>query len=579
MNDALRHPSEKELLLAADGELSDAETAQIEAHLKACWICRGLRHDIEAAIATFVSVHGAMLDSRIPPNGPSRALLTARLSALHSEETELPQSWWSRIRLVLNRAAVPESTRFLLLCAVALGLAATVGLLFAPWNHGKVSADDVLARAAVSETQTTKRVEPGVVCQRVVIRTSKRALHRSVYSDVEGKRQPRLQTLAAEDAQLRAKLALAGVGWEQPLSALTYKRWHDRQTSSKDELRQTEENFTITTTVPSGAVAQESLTVRSTDFHPLRRSVEFRNEESVEITELNYQVLSWSDVGDGVFEPSRETAPAAHVRPRLVMLTRAEIEEAELQTRLALNHVNADMGERIEIVRKANGIEVKGIVETEERKRELLGSLRPLPHVVSSIFTFQEMKSRPGPESEITSIKAYSVVAQPSPLERYLTERNWQRDQISQFHRQLLNAAIAVHQESRAIAELLERFPSSEPSSETAQNALSQLVLDHKAKLIARLEEEHNLIGRIELPARTLNASLPTSASPDAVNLKKMAERNFTLCTQLTSGTDAPPPVQSLVLELADSIAQLQAVTTTVHVRAELPSQQSLGNK
>jgi len=105
MNDLRRHPSEKELLLAADGELSEAETARIEAHLKSCWICRGLRHDIEAAIATFVSMRGAMVDSRIPPNGPSRAMLTARLSVLHAEEAGLSQSWWSRIRLVLNRAA------------------------------------------------------------------------------------------------------------------------------------------------------------------------------------------------------------------------------------------------------------------------------------------------------------------------------------------------------------------------------------------------------------------------------------------------------------------------------------------
>jgi hypothetical protein len=578
MNDLLRHPSEKELLLAADGELPEPETARIEAHLKACWVCRGLRHDIESAIATFVSVHGAMLDSRIPPSGPSRALLTARLSALYSKESELPQSWWSRIRLVLSRAPV-SNVSLLLPCAVALGLSATMALLFTQRSQSKVAAGDVLARAAVLETQTTRQAEPGVVCQKLVIRTSKRAFERSVYSDVEGQRHPRLQTLGADDAQLRAELAIAGVSWEEPLSAITYKRWHDRQIDLQDEVRQGERNVTITTSVASGAVAQESLTVRSADFHPLRRSVEFRNEENVEITEVNYQLLSWNDIDADIFEPSSEMARATRVQPQLPMLTRAEIDEAELQARLALNHLNADMGERIEIVRKATGIEIKGIVETDERKRELLGSLRPLPHVATSIFSFEDMKSRPRPESKITSIKAYSVVARPSPLERYLAEKSWQRDQISQLHQQLLNAAIAIHQESKAIAELLERFEGVEGGSDTAQDALNQLVSDHKVRLISRLDEEQNLIGRIEIPARTLNASLPTSASPDAVNLRKMAERNFTLCTQLTSGTDAPPPVQSLVFELADSIAQLRAIATAVRAHADLPGHQSLGNK
>lgn len=76
MSESLRHPSKEELLLASDGELSEAEAKQIEAHLKACWVCRGLKHDMDAAIALFISV----LDNRIPPSGRSRALLTARLS-------------------------------------------------------------------------------------------------------------------------------------------------------------------------------------------------------------------------------------------------------------------------------------------------------------------------------------------------------------------------------------------------------------------------------------------------------------------------------------------------------------------
>jgi len=171
--------------------------------------------------------------------------------------------------LAVNRVAVPDAT-LSLPRAMALGLAATMALLLVPWNYARISANDLLARAASSETRTAKQIESGVVYQKVHIRTAKCALERSVYRDAEGRRRPRDEALAADDAQLEARQALAGVSSEQPLSALSYKQWHDLQAVSKDEIRQTGSYLTVITTVPSGAAVQASLMVRRSDFHPNR---------------------------------------------------------------------------------------------------------------------------------------------------------------------------------------------------------------------------------------------------------------------------------------------------------------------
>ncbi len=74
------HLSEKELILAADGELSVRRRAKVNAHLEACWSCRERMRVIETTIAEFVRARNAELNRQLPPAAGPRALLRARLS-------------------------------------------------------------------------------------------------------------------------------------------------------------------------------------------------------------------------------------------------------------------------------------------------------------------------------------------------------------------------------------------------------------------------------------------------------------------------------------------------------------------
>lgn len=76
------HPTDQELLLAADGELSARSARVVRTHLSACWHCRARVSELEAAIVDFVRVHHQALDAELPPIGRSRSQLSARLSDL-----------------------------------------------------------------------------------------------------------------------------------------------------------------------------------------------------------------------------------------------------------------------------------------------------------------------------------------------------------------------------------------------------------------------------------------------------------------------------------------------------------------
>lgn len=74
------HPSDEDLLLAADGELPAQRAKEISEHLAACWDCRARRGRFETTIADLVEARHAMLDPQLPSEVGRRALLKAHLS-------------------------------------------------------------------------------------------------------------------------------------------------------------------------------------------------------------------------------------------------------------------------------------------------------------------------------------------------------------------------------------------------------------------------------------------------------------------------------------------------------------------
>lgn len=79
------HPSDQQLLLAADGELSARRAAQVRSHLAACRGCRARMAEIEGIISDFARIHRQTLDPRLPPIGGPRGRLRCQLVQLTAE--------------------------------------------------------------------------------------------------------------------------------------------------------------------------------------------------------------------------------------------------------------------------------------------------------------------------------------------------------------------------------------------------------------------------------------------------------------------------------------------------------------
>ena len=459
-----------------------------------------------------------------------------RRDASRQKSTVPPAAAW---RLRLSSASI----------GVVLGLVAGVSVFtFLYREHvTSITANSLLVRAENWDVPNTA-ANPGVAHQTIQIKTGKQTLKRSVYWDVQGRHRPKPVALSVAEEQLRSTLDEAGVDWDQPISASTYQAWHDHQHVRADRIdRSGLHLLTLTTTVPDGEVSEESLTVRDTDFHPVARRVDFRDNETVEIAEVDFTILPWSAVDPSVFElaggPEGPVGghKVAEVQPPLPLLrvplapTPEQLDETELTARLILNQLAADTGEQIEIHRLPQAIEVDGLVETEERKRELVSRLASVPRLKLVLQSAAHMREVPPTGSESVSVQAASLPDVPSALERYLRARGRSVDDINAIAQQAFNAALRISHESSAMADLKTHFVSTQQMPVVDSATIVELLYSHHARLETALRQERALLAQMEGD----NPFDGRALAHGSVSLSDEASKNLAFVKELTR-TDAP---------------------------------------
>ncbi len=122
------HIANQELLLVADGELSQRRAAEVRAHLTACWDCRARMAEVERTITDFARAHRRELDSQLPPIDGSRASLRAQLNEL----TAQPDSSMTGSARRFFRFAIPvRKFAYLCLALFAMAFVSKLALEFA----------------------------------------------------------------------------------------------------------------------------------------------------------------------------------------------------------------------------------------------------------------------------------------------------------------------------------------------------------------------------------------------------------------------------------------------------------------
>jgi len=103
------HPTDQDLILAADGELSARRVERLRKHLADCGECRVRGQELEGAISEFAQHYRRNLDPLLPSAAASRALIRARLDEFASD----PSPWG--LPLVWRRRFIPIAVGFLIL--------------------------------------------------------------------------------------------------------------------------------------------------------------------------------------------------------------------------------------------------------------------------------------------------------------------------------------------------------------------------------------------------------------------------------------------------------------------------------
>lgn len=516
----------------------------VRRHLMKCLHCRVRLEDLEGRRANrVINLYRDSLYRDVHwLSDNKREEFSKRLVSQLRQETAR-RRWWSIPPFHLSfKNLFPRIPA--LAVGVALGCVAASGLFL--WLRARVpniTANALLVRAEKWETPVSAS-SSGVVYQEVRISTQNQTVDRSIYRDVQRKRRLKLIKLADRDETLRNMLLTAGVDWNEPISASSYQGWHDHQHEREDRITRAGSHLLLLTTrVPDGSVSEQSLMVRDTDFHPVRRTIVFRDSKTMDIAELDYKTLPWNDVDARFFEPIGGVLSASAPRPSiqgssassvLAMPSPEQLDEMELGVRLILNHLHADVDEQIEVHRSAQEIEVDGVVDTEERKRQLTAQLRIMPHLVVSIRSVSELKNNPGALGKIESVQTASMPDLQSPLETYLLTRGHSVDDSSILAHELFNAALTISQESKVIEDLQVRFAPGEPRTILSSATLSELIYSHHERLESALKRERELLAKVQGGVGADGASASSASS-----LMAAANRNLALCRELTQ-TDRP---------------------------------------
>jgi hypothetical protein len=556
----LGHVSDETLASFLSGELSSLRAMRVKNHLGRCWQCRARREELERAALLVVEYRRGNQASCLPLDSHYRRSFIAKVEEAAGRPGYVTR--WPRPNSLIRRRLRVMNPVF---ASVVIVSVASV-LLFWIWQRSTipvVSVRELLRRAVASESERSTQHPAGVLYQQVAVRAGAATIHHSIYRDLSGRRHPRPVTLGLAESQVRSKLESIGVDWDQPLSARDYCTWHDRQAEPRDEVERTgKSELTLTTTLDSGEVAQESLTVREDDFHPVARKIIFRDSEQIEIAELNYSVLPWTAVNASMFEPlSGDSAPPVAALGSAIhkfMPTSDQLLSAELQVQLALMQLHANAGEDIRVEPGQAVVHVRGFVDTDDRKRQMDAALERIAFVKPELQSYEQIERMRRASEAGGPLQVESGSPQPSPLDRFVSQQGISQDDAIALSRTLTQASLVIAREAHALDDLEARYKDASGMDERNRQMLGALKREHLSALQQALTTEESAL----IPYA--HASSFRDGSP-AEPLSALVGTNQQLCTDLIAGAgDNPQPAGMILNNLVRVSAQIRTAVSSL---------------
>ena len=496
---------------------------------------------------------------------PSPARTT--VDSISNEEDEIEPAL---VETEDTRAILPGSNllkqwrRLSLTPLTATGFVCTVLAISFFWlkESSRIKPAVFLQRATASERRAVQNAKSGIILQQVSIRSSQGAFERSTYRDPQGKHHLKEQFLDENKMRLKKRLAEAGISWDAPLSATSFQEWQMHSHIKSESVHNvSEKSLTLRVDVDGSDIEQETITIRATDFHPIEKTVEFRDLGTVEIAELNYAVVPWAAINQDLFESdsggssgTATDAPQSLLLPqRPLSLSDVELDMIELEARTALHELHADSNDRLTISRSVIGVQVSGLVEDEKQKLDIKRRLDLIVHVSTHLKTVNNASEHPEGTTAATSVQLVSAVAEPSLLETFLLKQGGSRESSSDVADRLFTASTDILRANKALSQLHERF-TRDKLSPNALDLYSHLLLSWHSELEAALKSESEAIQQtgIQIPPDEAVRSRP-------IDMNSEIEYNRVLLKELI-GHDRPDARTAPVVlgDLARSVASLR---------------------
>jgi hypothetical protein len=307
------------------------------------------------------------------------------------------------------RLTLPESSRrrwplmaMVSTLLVAVGASVWLGTV-------TVSADEALARAEHAEVRQWLATPQPIVYQRIELRVASRGLHRDARWESWSESSGKVRRFATEQPVQRSivtryldTLARNGLDQGPPLSAAAFVRWRSQLPASADRKEHVESVHTPDMGLalrihlhwlrpqPPGGIVDASVLLRTSDWHPVEQMLQVQTSdgeiERFDLTEhhaavVSRDALSGSSIEDAFTTPSPKVAPAAAV----ATVSTADLDDVETQALFALHQLHADRGEQIEVIRRAQHVEIRGVVDSADRLAAIAGALSHIPHTRFSV--------------------------------------------------------------------------------------------------------------------------------------------------------------------------------------------------
>ncbi len=470
------HLTDQELLLASDREGG----SRAELHLAACEACRARVSELEQVEQAYRGVHAELRRTQPAPPKAWKPLPAA--------PTPMParrRSW-----PVLAFAAAAAAAVFVTL------------LVRDPKPAALPAINDLLASAE-------KAQQPWAPTRRVALRSRKRS---QLYI-----RPAVLIREAGAPHPLEGLFHKAGYNWNEPLSTRSYNDWRRALTRRKDSVAKSidpktaEPLYVLKTETDASSLQECTLSLRQRDLQPVSAELHFEAGEIVDIEEAAALAAP---------APRIATAPTTAPAPNW--------DVAELEVRVALHNIGADLGEPLTISAGDGRLTVTGRGISPTRQAEITQALAAFPNVTTR---FEAPQAAPPGATRLSE-----SATRPNAPTDYLESHLQGRMSADQFINDTLDASDAALSRSFALAALAERYtPEVEATLPApAQQLLGNLRADHRRALnqhLTHLSELLSLVsdgGRVPRPAR--DPQVPP------VRLQQAAQSLDTLLTAMLTG-------------------------------------------